>query len=150
MPSLSPLPRWVRLNLMYLVGSNIFPGVWAAFWPQTFYTSFPNLGLGLRWVAGDGLYNEHLTRDVGFFFLSVSVLPLLALLRPRLVAVRAVPWCLLLFNGLHLAYHANHLHMLMPVNRYTSISALLASLVLTATLWLAPTNPDQAAPLTAA
>lgn len=152
MPSRSPfpLPLWVRLNLGYLVVSNVFPGVWAAFWPQAFYASFPHFGLGLRWVATDGPYNEHLIRDVGAFFLSVSVLPLLALLRPRLVAVHAVPWCLLLFNGLHLAYHVSHWHMVTPVNRYTSISALLGSLVLTVTLWLAPPTSDQTAPLTAA
>ncbi len=137
----SPLPLWVRLNLWYLVASNVFPGVWAAFWPHDFYTFFPHFGLGLRWVATDGPYNEHLIRDVGAFFLSMSVLPLLALLRPQLVAVRAVPFGLLLFNGLHLVYHVSHLHMVTPVNRYTSISALIGSLVLTLTLWLAPANP---------
>lgn len=136
----SPLPLWVRLNLLYLIISNIFPGLWAAFWPQTFYDTFPHLGLSLHWVAGDGPFNQHLVRDVGFFFLSMSVLPLLALLRPRLVAVRAVPWCLLLFNSLHLAYHLEHLHMLTPLNAITSISALIGSVVLTATLWLAPTQ----------
>ncbi|UYZ61773.1 hypothetical protein [Hymenobacter weizhouensis] len=141
----SPLPLWVRLNLWYLVISNVFPGVWAAFGPQSFYDFFPDFGLGLRWVASDGPYNEHLIRDVGAFFLSVSILPLLALLRPRLVAVRAVPLCLLLFNGLHLAYHLGHLHMVTPVNRYTSIAALIGSLVLTVTLWLAPTDSTPAA-----
>ncbi len=38
-------------------------GLWALLAPASFAADYP--GLGLRWVAGDGLANEHLTRDMG-------------------------------------------------------------------------------------
>lgn len=120
--------RWVPITLLYLGVTNVFPGVWALFMPHSFYSSFP--GFGRVWVAVDGPYNEHLIRDVGGFFLALSVLSFLALLAPRLVAVRATAICLLTFTIPHLLYHLKHLHMLPLIDQVGNVVALSAGVLL--------------------
>jgi hypothetical protein len=125
--------RWVQITLLYLGFVNAFPGVWALFLPNSFYTSFP--GFGRVWVAVDGPYNEHLIRDVGAFFLALSVLSFLTALAPRLASLRTTAICLLTFNMPHLLYHLNHLHMLPLVDQIgnvvtLSVNALLPILLL--------------------
>lgn len=124
--------RWVRAILLYFGLTNAFPGVWALFMPHSFYDAFP--GFGRVWVAIDGPYNEHLIRDVGGFFLALSVLSFVALLAPRSVSVRATAICLLTFNVPHLLYHLKHLHMLPLIdqlgNAVTLSLAVLLSILL--------------------
>ncbi|GAB4024057.1 hypothetical protein [Spirosoma koreense] len=126
-------PRWVQATLLYLGITNAFPGGWALFLPRSFYESFP--GLGRVWVAVDGPYNEHLIRDAGGFFLALALLCFLAFASPRLVSVRAVALCLLMFSGPHLLYHLTHLHMLPLIDQIgnvvtLSVGALLPLLLL--------------------
>lgn len=120
--------RWVRITLLYLGLTNVFPGIWALFIPRSFYTSFP--GFGRVWVAIDGPYNEHLIRDIGGFFLALSLLIFLALLAPRMVSVRATALCLLTFNTPHLLYHLKHLHMLPFIDQVGNVVALSAAVLL--------------------
>ena len=132
-------PLWIRATLLYLVLFHGFPGVWALFMPQEFYHHFP--GFGLVWVAIDGPYNEHLIRDVGGFFIALAALCLLTLIRPRWVAARATAICLLMFNGPHLWYHLQHLHMLPPIERIGLAASLsLTALLVLLLLWQRPTS----------
>src|SRR3954453_1720992 len=82
--------RTTRVLLVVLLFSGLSVGIWAAFFPRSFYVDFP--GGGRSWVSADGPYNEHLVRDVGNLFPALSVVALGALLRPlkELVLVAAV------------------------------------------------------------
>lgn len=115
-------PRWVQAILLYFGVTNAFPGFWALFRPRSFYQFFP--GFGRVWVAVDGPYNEHLIRDVGAFFVALSVLSFLALLLPRSQSVRTTAIGLLTFNLPHLWYHLKHLQMLPLVDQIGNVGAL--------------------------
>ncbi|GAB2568995.1 hypothetical protein [Spirosoma areae] len=127
-------PRWVRAILLYFMLANTVPGIWALFMPQAFYNHFP--GFGRTWIAIDGPYSEHLIRDVGAFFLSLTALCWLTLLRPHLVTVRATAICLLVFNVPHLWYHLNHLHRLPRIDQVGTVGSLSLSVLLTLLLLL--------------
>ena len=68
----------IRASLWFLVVSGAVVGIWALFFPQAFYDSFP--GMGRSWVSVDGPFNEHLIRDVGGGYLSITVLALVAII----------------------------------------------------------------------
>lgn len=96
-----------RLLLGLLAASALLVGIWAQFFPRSFYDSFP--GGGRAWVSPDGPYNEHLVRDVGGLNLALAVVTIAALvwLTPLLVRIAAIAW---LVSALpHFAYHASHL-----------------------------------------
>lgn len=100
-------PVLVRVSLWYLALSGFFPGVWAGFFPRSFYDDFP--GGGMTWVAAEPPFNEHLVRDVGGFFLALGILALCAALSSNrtLVRVTGVVW--VVFATVHLSYHLRHL-----------------------------------------
>ena len=62
----------IRASLWFLAVNGAVVGIWALFFPQAFYDSFP--GMGRSWVSVDGPFNEHLVRDVGGSFLSLAQL----------------------------------------------------------------------------
>jgi hypothetical protein len=98
--------RTLRILLVIMGVPSIFVGVWAAFFPRSFYDDFP--GAGRVWVAPDGPFNEHLVRDVGVLNLSLAVVTIAAaiwLTRP-LVRATAVAW--LVYGVPHLVYHVRH------------------------------------------
>lgn len=64
-------PLLARILLIYLAFQSAQIGFWALFAPQSFYDGFP--GLGRTWIAVDGPYNEHLTRDFGALNLALLV-----------------------------------------------------------------------------
>jgi AhpD family alkylhydroperoxidase len=78
-------------------------GVWATFFPRSFYEDFPP-GRG-GWVSVLPAYNEHLMTDVGALFMATGVLLLVAAVRLErvLVAVSLVVW--LLFAVPHTVWH---------------------------------------------
>ncbi|WP_461084063.1 hypothetical protein [Spirosoma flavus] len=125
-------PRWVQLLLLYFLLTNSVPGSWALFMPTEFYQYFP--GFGHSWVSVDGPYNEHLIRDVGAFFMSLSTLCLLALWQPHRIDARMVAVCLLVFNVPHLWYHLHHLHMLPLADQIGNVAGLSAAVVLSVPL----------------
>ncbi len=89
-----------------LCGAAGGTGLWALVAPAGFFSSFP--GLGLRWVTGDGPYNEHLTRDVGAFNLALVAFTVGVLrVAPQAAAWAAVAWEVYALP--HLAYHLSHL-----------------------------------------
>ena len=96
-----------RAILAWLTFTGLLLGVWATFFPRSFFEDFP--GLGRVWVAVDGPWNEHLVRDVGQLSLALSVVSLAAVITmvPLLVRVAAAAW---LVNAVpHLVYHLRHL-----------------------------------------
>lgn len=98
---------WRRVVLLVLALIATEVGCWAAFAPRSFYNDFPGGG---RWVAADGLYNEHLVRDVGELNLALAVVTIVAVvtLAPVIVRTAAAAW--LVYSVPHLVYHLRHLH----------------------------------------
>jgi hypothetical protein len=99
-----------RAGLAYLALSFLLIGIWAQFFPQSFYNDFP--GLGRAWVRLDGPFNEHLIRDVGGLNLGLGLAAIFALYFPQARVIQAV--CLVMFvYGLpHDIYHLTHLSVL--------------------------------------
>ena len=130
----------VRVLLAVLLASGLMLGVWAAFFPPSFYDSFP--GLGRTWVSVDGPYNEHLVRDVGNLFLGLSVVTGVAVAAMTSVLVRATAAGWLLFAALHFAYHLRHLDMYEGVDVAGNVLSLGAMVAVAAVL-LASAAPDR-------
>jgi hypothetical protein len=101
--------KFTKSLIFYLFVTNLFPGIWALFFPSSFYTDFP--GFGRHWVAVDGPYNQHLTRDVGAFFCAISILNLLSLIYFERVSILLAATATLVFSFFHFWYHMCHLHM---------------------------------------
>jgi hypothetical protein len=128
----------VRVLLAVLLASGLVLGLWAAFFPLSFYDSFP--GLGRQWVAVDGPYNEHLVRDVGNLFLGLTVVTAFAIVAMSSVLVRATAAAWTVFALLHFAYHLRHLGMYDTVDAVGNVAAL-ASMVVVAFVLLLVAGP---------
>ncbi|MCU1390419.1 MAG: hypothetical protein JWL72_3757 [Ilumatobacteraceae bacterium] len=96
-----------RAVLIYLSLSGLLVGVWATFFPRSFYDDFP--GFGRMWVAADGPMNEHLVRDVGQLSLALAVVSLIAARTMQPLVVRTAGVALLVNAVPHLVYHLRHL-----------------------------------------
>jgi hypothetical protein len=99
--------RIVRIGLVVLGFPALVVGVWAAFFPRSFYDDFP--GLGRMWVAPDGPYNEHLVRDVGELNLALVVVTAVAAVSLGHLLVRAVLAGWLVYSVPHLVYHLRNM-----------------------------------------
>jgi len=133
----------VRTALALLAVSAAFVGCWALLAPASFYSSFP--GLGFRWVADAGPYDEHLVRDVGALYLALLTITLVSLIHPS----AARPWVTgaawLVFGVPHLAFHAAH-----PVRgEIPELTALAATLLLAVVACLPPRRRSRRLPRTA-
>ena len=102
-----PHPNAFRLVLGSLGLIQTVNGVWAVFFPRSFYDDFP-AGRG-GWVSALPAYNEHLMTDVGALFLATGVLLAIAAVRLErvLVMVALVTW--LLFAVPHAVWHLTEL-----------------------------------------
>jgi hypothetical protein len=89
---------------------SLLAGIQQRFVPRSFYDDFP--GFGMRWVAVDGPYNEHLLRDLGGANLTLGLVILFAISRPTAGLVRAVAAAILVAQVPHFIYHAAHLSVL--------------------------------------
>ena len=74
-----------RISLVFNGVTSAYVGIFAYFAPQSFHANFP--GFGLRWLPQLGPYNEHLLKDVGGFYLAITVLTFAALANARKPAV---------------------------------------------------------------
>jgi hypothetical protein len=61
-------PTLLRATLAAVAASNLMTGLTALLTPRAFYADFP---FGLGWVAELPPFNEHLTTDVGAFYLAL-------------------------------------------------------------------------------
>lgn len=129
-------PRAVRLLLAVYGATLAVTGLWAAALPRSFYDEYPGLW---TWVAVDGPYNEHLTRDVGTLNLALAVLIAAAavigtwrmvFIASAVSLVNAVP---------HLVYHVAHLDAYDGSDAVSSITALIAAMIVPVVVlgWLA-------------
>jgi hypothetical protein len=117
----------IRAGYAALAALNLWWGAWAFFAPRGFYDTFP--GFGHRWVAAYPPYNEHLVTDLGATFLTLGFLLALAATvtdrRLRGVVLAGV----LVFNGLHLAYHATHSGAMGSFDYGASLATLVAGVL---------------------
>jgi hypothetical protein len=118
----------VRGGMALLALVNLCWGVWAVVWPRHFVDEFP--GFGHRWTAAYPPYNEHLVTDLGSTFLTLAVLLAVAAAlhdrRARALALSGV----LVFNALHLGFHATHRGAMSTFDAGASIVALVAGVLL--------------------
>ena len=128
-----------RIVLAISAALGLFVGVWAAALPESFYSSFP--GLGLMWISVDGPYNEHLIRDVGALYLAVAAATIYAIFAQGLAATRAVGIAWTVFGIPHLAYHLHHLEGLAVIDVVGNVASLGGS-VLLGVLILLPSRPN--------
>jgi hypothetical protein len=119
--------RLLRVTLACLALSAAIPGLQATISPTAFYDGFP---LGRAWVELLGPYNEHLTRDVGGFYLAFAALFAWAAMRPsrELVVPLAAAWSVAAV--LHAVYHALHLEGFGVGDAVAQTGALVAVLAL--------------------
>ena len=97
--------RRIVLGITVIIG--LYVGIWAQFFPDAFYSSFP--GVGLHWIDVDGPFNEHLIRDVGSFYLGLAAASLVAMLHRSALPGRIAGVAWGLFGVLHYGYHLLHL-----------------------------------------
>ena len=96
-------PTGLRAGLILLAASNTVVGAWLLFFPGSFFSDFP--GLGMHWVAALPPYNEHLLTDYGAALLGIAAALWLA---ARLLERRLVQGALIaqLVQGTpHFVYH---------------------------------------------
>ncbi len=131
-----PHPLAFRAVLASLGLIQTMNGVWALFFPQSFYDDFP-AGRG-GWVSALPAYNEHLLTDVGALFLATGLLMLAAavLLGRTLVWIALVSW--LLWAVPHAVWHLGELEPYSTTDAVGNVVTLaltvLAPLVLVALL----------------
>ena len=98
------------LALLVLIAGGALTGIWAQFFPGSFYSDFPGLMMGNRWtwISVDGPFNEHLIRDVGGGYLAVLVMTVFALRNASPVFLLATGLAWIIMQAPHLYYHLHH------------------------------------------
>lgn len=134
----------VRIGLAGMAAVHLWWGLWAYAAPRRFFDTFP--GFGQRWTAGYPPYNDHLVTDLGATFLTLGVLLAVPAVRYRRGLARLSLTGALVFDTLHLAYHAGHRGTLSELSWAAGLSPLVLGLLLPAALWIAA--PPDAAPAT--
>lgn len=133
-----------RLLLWVTAAIGAYVGLWASFWPTSFYDSFP--GLGRIWIAVDGPFNEHLIRDVGGLYLGLAVASAAATFSRSPDAGRVIGVAWVVFGLPHLIYHASQFGQLSLVDAVGNAITLGGSLILGLVLLL-PGPSDRARPV---
>lgn len=131
--------RLLRVTLATVAAANVVTGLTALLEPRAFYDDFP---FGAGWIALLPPFNEHLTADVGAFYLAFGLLLCWAAytLQRELVLPVSAAWSV--FALAHLAFHLTHLHGLTNAEAITQAVGLVAVLapgvVALAVLWAPP------------
>lgn len=106
---------------------NLGWGGWAVVDPLGFFRTFP--GFGHRWTSAYPPFNDHLVTDLGATFITLGFLlgvgAATADRRLRWLALGAT----LLFNLLHLSYHATHRGLLGALDYGLSTASLVAGVL---------------------
>lgn len=129
-----------RVLLAILAVSGIVVGPWAYFAPRHWYDTFP--GMGLSWLPQLGPFNEHFVKDVGAFYLGLTVLSVVTFVHitnVTLVRVAAATWTV--FNLLHFIFHMQMLHMYEPRDQVLNAIVLSAVLLISAALFIPARRP---------
>ena len=130
-----------RLLLWVTAAIGAYVGLWASFWPTSFYDSFP--GLGRIWIAVDGPFNEHLIRDVGGLYLGLAIAGAAATFSRYPDAGRVIGVAWVVFGLPHLIYHAGQFGQLPAADAIGNAITLGGSLILGMVLLL-PGPSDRA------
>ena len=115
----------LRVTLAAVAAANAVTGLTALLTPRSFYDDFP---FGAGWVALLPPYNEHLTTDVGAFFVAFALLLGWAAytLERALVLPLCAAWSV--FCLAHLAFHATHLDGMSGTDAVLELAGLVAVL----------------------
>ncbi len=138
----------VRGGAGVLAGLNLWWGAWARFAPRHFFDTFP--GFGHTWTAAYPPYNEHLVTDLGSTFLTLAFLLGIAAVTADVRIRRVVFAAVLVFNGLHLSFHAMDRGAIGPFDFGASVTALAFGVVAPVALlliefrWPSAKGPDGA------
>ncbi|MEA2498979.1 MAG: hypothetical protein QOH26_1384 [Actinomycetota bacterium] len=125
----------IRLAVLLLAVSALFPGVWALASPRSFFLHFP--GLGQEWTRAFPPYNEHLVRDIGSFFLAIGVLLGTAAVTADRRTIRVALFTYLVFSIPHAIWHGQHLTGSGSADRWGPVGALIAGIALSVGLLFA-------------
>jgi hypothetical protein len=132
--------RTKRVVVSLLALSAAYVGLWAAAAPHAFFTTFPLPGH--PWVSALGVYNEHLTRDVGGLYLALLVTSAWAAARPTVEVMRLAGCSWLAFGIPHLTFHMFHLDVYGTADQVGNVVALGGTVVLAALLLLPEPTPE--------
>jgi hypothetical protein len=115
----------LRATLATVAVANVTTGLTALLTPRGFYDDFP---FGLGWVAELPPFNEHLTTDVGAFYLAFGLL--LGWSAYTLERALVLPLCAAwsVFCLAHLGFHAAHLDGLAAADATAQTIGLVAVL----------------------
>ena len=117
----------VRAGLAALAAFNAWWGVWAVAAPKKFFDTFP--GWGHHWTGAYPPYNQHLVSDLGATFVTLAVLLGVAAWLDDRRVTGVVLAGVLVFNSLHLAFHAAHHGTLMGADLGLSLASLALGVV---------------------
>jgi hypothetical protein len=131
--------RLVRAGLLVLALLHLSWGAVATLAPRAFFDSFPFFGNG--WTAAYPPYNAHLMTDVGAAFVTLGVLLLAAAWLDDRRVTAVVLTGLLVFSGLHLAFHLRDPGGMAGFDRYGSLASLVAGVLAPIALLLLSRRP---------
>lgn len=100
---------WTRSLVIVMGALTGTIGLWAGFWPKSFYEHGPIPLLDTGWVAMLPPYNEHLVRDYGFMNLAVTVISVVAAIVMSPLIVRTAATAVITFGLPHMLFHSFHL-----------------------------------------
>jgi hypothetical protein len=113
---------------------NLWWGAWARFAPRHFFDTFP--GFGHRWTGAYPPYNEHLVTDLGSTFLTLGFLLVVGAATRQVQIRRLVLAAVVVFNALHLGFHAGHRGTMDPFDFGASVATLAGGVVVPIVLLL--------------
>jgi hypothetical protein len=116
------MSRVVRLGLAALAAFNAWWGAWAVAAPRHFFDTFP--GWGRHWTGAYPPFNRHLVSDLGATFLTLAMLLGAAAWLDDRRVTRVVLAGVLVFNALHLGFHATRHGTLTGADLALSLAAL--------------------------
>lgn len=120
----------IRFLLVYLVIANGLPGIWALFFPQSFFSSFPHLGFGFHWIDTMGAFNDHFIRDIGAFFCALAFLSIYTLFRFEEGTIRLTAYGNIIFSLPHLIYHILMINMFVTrMDKILGIASLAMAVI---------------------
>jgi nucleoside-diphosphate-sugar epimerase len=118
----------VKASLAYLAIQAASLGLWATFFPHSWYSSFP--GFGHAWVAASGPYDQHLVTDVGAFSLALLLVTLVAFGSRSRALMRTAGGAWVVSALPHFLFHLTHRGALGTGDYITSLSGLALQVVL--------------------
>jgi hypothetical protein len=131
--------RLVRGGLLVLGLLHLSWGAVATLAPRAFFDGFPGFGRG--WTAAYPPYNAHLMTDVGAAFVTLGVLLLAAAWLDDRRVTAVVLLGVLVFSGLHLAFHLRDQGGLVGFDLYASLASLVAGVLAPIALLLLSRRP---------